>query len=451
MPADAPSDPVLIVQIEVDAMNSTSGTSAGYSPRPRKRWAWVFLAGTAVTGLILLKATTTSLVDPPVPYMEVWNTNDPPVAMQGGETVASSHDRETSKKARLASSAAPDAAVTTLPEVPVTNDTVIPALEQKTGLNLHAAELLICRESVVNFVINATDGKDECDGLKKAFDKTCSNNENDDDESHRRKLQHRTRRTMWEKTRKTLRWHAFLYETYRWLYWSAKQVFTQESPFFFAEEELTEETWDDACYLVENNLDRVVHEDLIRRWKLERAYHARHRRRLEQVASNKTNSKALSQSLSLPTSKQHLSQSTLSETLMLQQGDKIIEKATNQSQAATDAASSSKAMKESSAAVSALLNDPSSVEARTCCASILNVYHDHCSIDPEEDVSDSRLVFVIFVMACCGVVKSLIRHFRILWLPEAAGCIIVGGMLFQLFCLLELLVDVIAHGSCLTR
>jgi hypothetical protein len=44
-------------------------------------------------------------------------------------------------------------------------------------------------------------------------------------------------------------------------------------------------------------------------------------------------------------------------------------------------------------------------------------------------------------MACCGVVKSLIRHFRILWLPEAAGCILVGGTLslsYVILCYLTL-------------
>ena len=37
-----------------------------------------------------------------------------------------------------------------------------------------AAEALMCRESVINYVINATNGKDECHGLQKAFDETCS-------------------------------------------------------------------------------------------------------------------------------------------------------------------------------------------------------------------------------------------------------------------------------------
>jgi hypothetical protein len=164
----------------------------------------------------------------------------------------------------------------------------------------------------------------------------------------------------------------------------------------------------------------------------------------------------------MPTSNTHLSESTFTETLMLQQGESLIEKAHNQSQtlleANTDAAQQSKAMKEASAAVSALLNDPSSVEARTCCASILNVYHENCSVDAEQDNSDSQLVFVVCVMACCGVVKSLIRHFRILWLPEAAGCILVGGTLHYaaVYCVISISVSVsnlncVSHVSLSSR
>jgi hypothetical protein len=141
-------------------------------------------------------------------------------------------------------------------------------------------------------------------------------------------------------------------------------------------------------------------------------------------------------SLDLPFASGHVSEKVMGEALMLQQGDKLIEKATNHTStnaAKSEAAASSKAVSDASAAVSAVLNDPSSIEARTCCASILNVYHDNCSTDVDDQVSDSRLFFVVFVMALCGMVKSLIRHFKILWLPEAAGCIIVGGMLASLF------------------
>jgi hypothetical protein len=54
------------------------------------------------------------------------------------------------------------------------------------------------------------------------------------------------------------------------------------------------------------------------------------------------------------------------------------------------------------------------------------VYQELCSTDDEEQVSDTRLFFVAIVMAICGMVKSLIRHFKLVWLPEAAGCILVG-------------------------
>jgi len=33
---------------------------------------------------------------------------------------------------------------------------------------------------------------------------------------------------------------------------------------------------------------------------------------------------------------------------------------------------------------------------------------------------------IVFVITLCGLVKSVIRHFKIRWLPEAAGCILVG-------------------------
>ena len=96
-------------------------------------------------------------------------------------------------------------------------------------------------------------------------------------------------------------------------------------------------------------------------------------------------------------------------------------------EAQMDADKSSKAMSDTNTLVEAVLNDPTSIEARTCCASIMNVYHENCNTDAEEEISDKRLFMVVLVMAFCGMTKSLIRHFKIRWLPEAAGCILVGG------------------------
>ena len=89
--------------------------------------------------------------------------------------------------------------------------------------------------------------------------------------------------------------------------------------------------------------------------------------------------------------------------------------------------SSKNSVHDVSEAISVIFNDPASVEARTCCASIIQTYHFMCNADEEQDISDSRLFFCVAIMACCGVVKSLIRYYKVLWLPEAAGCILVGG------------------------
>jgi hypothetical protein len=53
----------------------------------------------------------------------------------------------------------------------------------------------------------------------------------------------------------------------------------------------------------------------------------------------------------------------------------------------------------------------------------------------EEEFNDKRLFVIVCVIALCGVVKSLIRHFKLRWLPEAGGCILVGmvGGLFLRF------------------
>jgi len=339
-----------------------------------------------------------------------------------------------------------------------------------------AANALVCRKSVVNFVINATDVKDECEGLKKAFDKTCSND--DEEEAGQggtsaggnngiRRMRHLLGRgqrqqqnpSNWPLLRETVRRHRdnaylFAYRHYRWFNRLARRLEFGKPAFFFAEDSIVE-AYDDATCVVNNDLDSVHHRDLQLQFARDRmrAREEEHRkkRQLEEnavdngggvgdavanpiVNVNKTRTSTFPKSLALPTASKHVSEKVASETLLLHQGDKAIEKAHNESQknannenAKQDAKASSKAMADANAAVSALLNDPSSIEARTCCASILNVYHENCSTDEEEELSDSRLFFVVFVMATCGIVKSLIRHFRILWMPEAAGCILVGG------------------------
>jgi hypothetical protein len=55
------------------------------------------------------------------------------------------------------------------------------------------------------------------------------------------------------------------------------------------------------------------------------------------------------------------------------------------------------------------------------------VFHENCDAPSEETLSDWKLIMIVIIIAVCGMIKSLIRHYQIRWLPEAAGCIIVGG------------------------
>lgn len=108
-------------------------------------------------------------------------------------------------------------------------------------------------------------------------------------------------------------------------------------------------------------------------------------------------------SLTLPTTKQHASSGMLGETLLLQKEDSAINAAllattnntsANQNktaptrEAAVEAAASQKAVHDATSAVTPVLNDPTTVEARMCCASILNVFHENCDAPVEEIVSD---------------------------------------------------------------
>ena len=45
---------------------------------------------------------------------------------------------------------------------------------------------------------------------------------------------------------------------------------------------------------------------------------------------------------------------------------------------------------------------------------------------------NQRCFVTVCTIALCGLIKSLIRHFKIRWLSEAGGCILVGvvGVLF---------------------
>jgi NhaP-type Na+/H+ or K+/H+ antiporter len=347
---------------------------------------------------------------------------------------------------------------------------------------LPASEALECRASVVAFVINATDVKDECDGLRKAFDKTCSVHnqpsggappaagagtqrnrrlqELKKDRNKRmlsdwgkphlwnlipgafrrevrkaggRMVSHYRRRRLGEGTNVMKRSNRTLYEV------GGGKAMPLPSTEQRKMEEATQEEPDDAPSVQQEQKQEQA-PPLI--------------------------------SLNIPTADKHISEQTLHDALLLQQSSDtkpmkasatsldtqapqqpvqltppleaqsqhdeqsqdVIPAMVNpnitaeSAEAIQDAAESSAAIRNAVDGVKSSMNDPKSIEARTCCASILSVFHEHC--DPTttgvEDYSDRRLLVVVFVITVCGMVKSLIRHLHIRWLPEAGGCILVG-------------------------
>jgi hypothetical protein len=231
-------------------------------------------------------------------------------------------------------------------------------------------------------------------------------------------------------------------------------VRAKEMPFWFAEDEVCYE-WDEARFLVQHDWTETYHKQtrsLMQQRKLEKQQQQQQLNEPDELDvlkekeiveasetenANENDSKdkpvttstsTMKAAMQLPIKAPHVSEKNVNDALLLQQAEQII-KVVNETlqQAQEDAAKSKKAVTDTANAVSAIFNDPTSIEARTCCVSILNVYQELCRTDEEEQVSDVRLFFVVIVMAACGMVKSLIRHFKILWLPEAAGCILVGG------------------------
>lgn len=59
-----------------------------------------------------------------------------------------------------------------------------------------------------------------------------------------------------------------------------------------------------------------------------------------------------------------------------------------------------------------------------CCDTIHSYYSIHCH---SSQIHSAAVLLIVFVLLLCGLVKALIRTFRIGWLPEAAGCILVGS------------------------
>ncbi len=360
------------------------------------------------------------------------------------------------------------------------------------GSITHAADSLLCRDSVIDYVINATDLKDECDGLKKAFTKNCA------DDTEQTAVQRRRLLLLEQQHNRGGNPVAYLQHRIHRLTRSIQRWMEPKAPVFMAEDEILN-VWESSSIEVEQGWDLLYRaediEAILRPWSVEVSWdapvsfeefideidgpfqmeNATMTRRLERRISERREKQKSDEgqtdgseevpetdesppistdppakvknrtivardpskplmNLALPTTVKHVSEKMLSETLMLQQDNKIMKAVQNQTnitinEAQADAAASSKAVADAADLVSNVLNDPTSVEARTCCTSILNVFHENCSVNDEEELSDSRLFVAVAVIAVCGLIKSLIRHFTVRWLPEAAGCILVGGTL----------------------
>jgi len=61
----------------------------------------------------------------------------------------------------------------------------------------------------------------------------------------------------------------------------------------------------------------------------------------------------------------------------------------------------------------------------TCCQSLKNHYHDYCG--DNDFITNAYLLITVSVLLLCEGAKSLIKKYKLYFLPEAGGCILVGA------------------------
>jgi hypothetical protein len=283
--------------------------------------------------------------------------------------------------------------------------------------SLSAAEKMQCPASVLSFVINATDIHDECEGLRKAFDKTCGGHPTNTKEKHTR-----------EKRGAGPQRRLSTLENIRSLNDSNAIKVTM---------------WNPIRDYLKIRLDSLKHRET-----QETQPDQVEDDNLEPVPPVEEDRKPISPSL--PTSSLDVNDVTLNESLTLhtdldeiakaidninnhtmQESEDTYNEGKNPSshksqQYQTTAEEHAEELKSAAVAVSAVINSPEMLETQACCRSILKVFHEECDSPEEEEFNDKRLFVIVCVIALCGMVKSLIRHFKLRWLPEAGGCILVG-------------------------
>lgn len=276
-----------------------------------------------------------------------------------------------------------------------------------------AAEMLQCPAGVINFVINATDAKDECDGLRKAFDQTCGGEKEKEQSS--KGLRRMLSEIYENDPNDTSCWNESLKSVISGINAQFRRLLETEED--SQEHQMASEVEDDDTTDTTEKIDEKKDE--------------------------KIETKPLSPSL--PTGSNHMSDQMAEDALGLNSELTDIAKAieeignstetfekdkkSNKGKNKNDKDEGSKPTKDitsTAVAVSAIMNNPEVIETQSCCRSILQVFHEECDNPDDEEYADRRLFVIVCVIAICGMIKSLIRHFNIRWLPEAGGCILVG-------------------------
>jgi len=326
--------------------------------------------------------------------------------------------------------------------------------------SLSAAEKIQCQDSVLTYVTNATDMKDECEGLRKAFDVACShdNARPTQDNGSEQKQMERKRRRLDELSTVANQFGLHYFNWHKLTMYVSKLYGTEiNANELVSNEGQSKETlrqqkkWHDLTDEYEKRKPMKRSKKMIPSWD----HLMDHRRLPENPAQiqmvNKTEfmgddesnlgdggdeivQKPLSPSL--PTTNEHVGDQMLNDAIAISDGKaeeiataiKEMKNSTNSNSTKTENEVSAEAISTATAVVDAVLNSPESVEARKCCASIMNVFHEQCDTPVDDDYNDKKLFVIVSVIAICGIVKSLIRHYKLRWLPEAGGCILVGVM-----------------------
>jgi hypothetical protein len=137
------------------------------------------------------------------------------------------------------------------------------ASHKPPGSKLYAADTLMCGETVIDYVVNATDLKNEYDGLKKAFTKTCTNEEveveesSDSKNSRRRLADQNHPRYSRRQSDPLIAWRHFLYRLMMNGLW---HWFEPKEAAFMLEGEIVEE-FEFAKFEVAQGWDTEVSDD----------------------------------------------------------------------------------------------------------------------------------------------------------------------------------------------